>query len=390
VALCLATSAGLCTVSAGAADLQIHGQSHQVIDGGSYQRLVVEDSDSITVRNAHFAIASADSVVAIRNSNDVRIETSDLDGGGEACEGVSITNSQAVTIAGNAIHDIADDGVEVFDATGLSIRGNTIYRLIGKGTDGTIPGPCYNGHSDGLELTRVTDSTFDGNLIFDVRSDAAVFLSNDAAGPAEYGSALIFVNNVFVTPEASFTMYAFQTQGLQIRNNVIYKGLYGGLAVGDGVTDMDVANNVLESINYAQLGDRYVAAEHRFLHNRVGDAASWNHTPALFGDARGNSLGQPDFAAAPNLPAFGDPAAWRQPVGAPLVFAIADFMPGQESPLIDQGDDAYAPPFDALGDRRPQGDAADIGAVERAPEPISALLGCSAIAALATIAPRRA
>ena len=371
---------------AAASDLLIDHQTNQVFDGGHYDRLIIQNSASITVRNAHFSIASAGSVVAIHDSHDVVLENSDLDGGGEACEGVSIVNSQAVTIARNAVHDIADDGLEIFDASGLMIDGNVIYRLIGKGTDGTIPGPCFNGHSDGIEIARVSNSTINGNLIFDVRSDAAVFLSNDASGPAQYCRDLAFTNNVFVTPEASFTMYAFQTEGLSIRNNVIWKGLYGGLAVGDGVTDMDVANNVLESINYSQLDPPYVAAEHRYSHNRVADVAGWNQTPAIFGDERGNTSGEPDFAAAPALAAFGTPGDWRQPASGPPRFAVADFAPALESPLIDEGDTTAAPPFDALGAPRPQGAAADIGAVELVPEPDAPLLGGTVAFLLAVLA----
>ena len=205
---------------AGAAGLFIENQSHQVFDGGSYDRLIVRNSDSITVRNARFAIASYGSVV-------------------------SISNGENITFTGNTVHDIADDGFEIYGGTGLMIRGNTIYRLLGKGTDSSIPGPCYNGHSDGLEIARVSNSTFTGNLIFDVRSTAAVFISNDASGPSAYCRDLVFTNNVFVTPESGFTMYAFQVDGLQIHNNVIWKGYYGGLAIGDQVTDMDVTNNAL-------------------------------------------------------------------------------------------------------------------------------------------------
>jgi parallel beta-helix repeat protein len=374
---------------AGAADLFIENQSHQVFDGGSYDRLIVRNSDSITVRNARFAIASYGSVVSIQNSSDVVVENSDIDGGGEACTGVSISNGENITIADNTVHDIADDGFEIYGGAGLMIRGNTVYRLLGKGTDSSIPGPCYNGHSDGLEIARVSNSTFTGNLIFDVRSTAAVFISNDASGPSAYCRDLVFTNNVFVTPESGFTMYAFQVDGLEIHNNVIWKGYYGGLAIGHDVTDMDVTNNVLHSINYSHVNPPYVPAEHRFRHNRVADVASWNKTPALFGDERGNTVGEPDFTVAPNAPDFGDASAWRQSEGGPPVFALSDFAPASDSALLDAGDGATAPPVDALGSPRPQGVAVDIGAIEHVPEPgVSALQGAT-IAVLALLARSR-
>jgi Right handed beta helix region len=378
----------LCACSAHSLDLVIDGQSNQVFDGGSYERLIIRNSDSISVRNAHFAIAFAGSVVKVENSHGVLVENSDIDGGSEACEGVSIVDSQDVTVADNTVHDIADDGFEIVGATGLMIRGNAVYRLLGKGTDGGS-GPCYNGHSDGFEIVQVSDSTFSGKLVFDVRSNAAVFLSNDASGPSEYCRNLVFTNNVFVTPESGFTMYVFQVVGVEIHNNVIWKGLYGGLAVGDAVTDMDVTNNVLHSINYSHIDPPYVPAEHRFGHNRVADVASWNDTPALFGDERGNTVGEPDFTVAPNLSEFGSESAWRQPVTGPLIFALADFTPASDSALVDAGDDATAPPFDALSLPRPQGARADVGAVERAPEPGSTLLQGAAIGLLALLARSR-
>lgn len=371
-----------------AADLVIDGQSNKAFDGGSYGRLVIRNSDSIVVRNAHFAIASATSVVSIQNSHDILVENIDADGGSEACTGISISNGDDVTIADSTVHDIADDGFEIYGADGLTVRDNTVYRLIGKGTDGTISGPCYNGHSDGFEIARVSNATFSGNLIFDVRSTAAVIISNDASGPSEYCRNLVFTNNVFVTPESGFTFYAFQTDGLSMLNNVIWKGLYGGLAIGDHVTDMDVANNVLESINYAHTGTPYVAAEHRFRHNRVADVASWNQTPDIFGDDRGNTIGQPDFTVAPNLAGFGNASEWRQPASGPLVFDRADFTPASESALVDAGDGAMAPPFDALGTARPQGAGVDIGAVERAPEPLAFALNGVAIGSLALLGAR--
>jgi len=81
---------------AGAAGLFIENQSHQVFDGGSYDRLIVRNSDSITVRNARFAIASYGSVV-------------------------SISNGENITFTGNTVHDIADDGFEIYGGTGLMI-----------------------------------------------------------------------------------------------------------------------------------------------------------------------------------------------------------------------------------------------------------------------------
>ena len=116
---------------------------------------------------------------------------------------------------------------------------------------------------------------------------------------------------------------------------------------------------MLHSINYSHVNPPYVPAEHRFRHNRVADVASWNKTPALFGDERGNTVGEPDVTVAPNLPDFGAESAWRQSESGPLVFALSDFAPASDSALFDAGDGATAPAVDALGTPRPQGVAVE-------------------------------
>ena len=65
-------------------------------------------------------------------------------------------------------------------------------------------GPCYNGHSDGLELSDVSDIELVGNMVYDVRSTAALFMDN-WSGSKIYD--LVAYNNVFYTPDTGFAVY---------------------------------------------------------------------------------------------------------------------------------------------------------------------------------------
>ena len=61
-------------------------------------------------------------------------------------------------------------------------EGNEVHALYACGTDGGC-GPCYNGHSDGLELFDVRRRS-GGNLVHDVRSTATFFFGNWGRPPS--------------------------------------------------------------------------------------------------------------------------------------------------------------------------------------------------------------
>jgi nitrous oxidase accessory protein NosD len=141
-----------------------------------------------------------------------------------ACTGLNVSGDQVV-IADNHIHDAADDGVSITNSAGVSFSGNVVHALHGCGTDGGC-GPCYNGHSDGLEIYNLKDSEIVGNLVYDVASTAAVFFGNWADelgnGPSEYCENVLLANNILYSPETGFVAYIEDAAGVEVYNNVLW------------------------------------------------------------------------------------------------------------------------------------------------------------------------
>jgi MYXO-CTERM domain-containing protein len=314
-------------------DLVIVGQSGMTIEGMSFDKLVIEDSQDITIRNCTFAAADG-AVASIEGSTNVLVEDCDIDGLVDACTGLDMSGNAMVTIRGNTIHDIADDGIQVGASTEMRFERNTIAHLYGVGTDSG--GPCYNGHSDGFEVYDVEDSVFVGNLVFDVRSTSAFFMGNwDDAAPCRN---LTLANNVFYTPDSGFVIYVHYVEGMKLYNNTFWQGVYGGLAVGPSVTGLDVFNNILHSVNYAHSGESPDAAEHRFDYNLLAD------------DGQGYPGGAGHDVIAGDPVFAGVPAIGGAPVDeiAPEMFALAD-----GSPAIDVGmADGDVPETDLFGNAR--------------------------------------
>lgn len=282
------------------------------------------------------------------------------DGSGDqtdgTCSGVTI-GADDVTLASCLIHDAADDGIGIFNANRVSVVGNRVFTLHGCGTDNGC-GPCYNGHSDGFELYNVKDSEIVGNMVYDIASTSTFFFGGWAdelgGGPSEYCGNILLANNILYNPQTGFVIYIQDVGGIQVFNNVIWglrQGAYGGLAIGEHVTDLDLYNNVILSINYAHMGSSYNAAEHRGDYN-------------LFGVSLGQYTDQvhdivyadPGFANIPDMDGPENP----NPVPD-------DFIPQAGSPMIDAGyggdGTIVIPSTDFFGDSRD--DTPNIGAIER-------------------------
>ncbi len=274
---------------------------------------------------------------------------------GGACTGMSIGGDDVV-VRGNRIHDAADDGVAMGGTSNLLFSGNVVHALHGCGTDGDC-GPCYNGHSDGLELYDVVDSQIVGNLIYDVRSTSAVFFGNFAdelgEGPSEYCENVLLANNILYSPETGFVAYIEDARGVKLLHNVLWglhKGAYGGLSVGQNVDDLDLYNNVILSINYKHVGGIYDPAEHRGDYNLFGySLGQWKDGPHDI------VAKDPKFAVIPD----GDAPAVTDPVPA-------DFAPQGTSPMRDAGfpgdADIVLPATDFFG--KPRDATPNLGAIE--------------------------
>ena len=324
---------------------------------------MIRNARDVTVRGATFS-AGEGAVVWIDASSDVTLEGNDIHGQGTACTGVRIEGgSSDIRLLDNQIHDLADDGLEIHGARRLTVSGNAIYRLLAIGTDSKPPGPCYNGHSDGIEIFDVHDSVFAGNLVYDVRSTAALFFGNWADSPGEHCRNLRFENNVFFTPESGFVGYVTEARDVVFANNVFWRGIYGGIVIGNDVRGLDVVNNVLHSVNYRHSKEPYLAEEHRFRNNWIATTEAQG-TPSIV-DHDGNRVGRdPGFAGIPAIDAFGARETYRHERDAPAPLRLEDFAPKPGSALLDAGSEREAPGLDVLGRQRPAGAAPDIGAFE--------------------------
>jgi len=352
----LGVLAGVLARPAAAEDLVIVGQTGMTVEGMSFDRLVIEDSQDITIRDCTFAAADG-AVASITGSTNVLVEDCDIDGLVDACTGLDMSGNTSVTIRGTTIHDIADDGIQVGASTDMLFERNTIAHLYGVGTDSG--GTCYNGHSDGFEVYDVQDSAFVGNFVFDVRSTSAFFMGNwDESAPCRN---LTLVNNVFYTPDSGFVIYVHYVDGMKLYNNTFWQGVYGGLAVGPSVTGLDVFDNILHSVNFNHSGVGPDPAEHRFDYNLLAD------------DGQGYPGGGGHDVIAADPVFAGVPAIGGAPVEAP---SVEMFALGDGSPAIDVGlAGGDAPETDLFGNARADHpdvanggagpiDYADLGAIE--------------------------
>ncbi len=243
--------------------------THLTLDGGpargievraGYQGSVVDiAADHVTVRsvdiNGNFASAGNHT--------------------GGACTGLSI-GADHVTVSHCDIHDAADDGVSASGVRFLLFEHNRVHDLHGCGTDGGC-GPCYNGHSDGLEIYNVKDSQFLGNFVYDMASTSAFFFGNWAdslgGGPSEYCERLLLANNIFYSPDTGFVAYIQDVDTIDVFHNVFWgerAGRYGGLSLGEHVTGLRMFNNIILSINLEHVGAAYDPSEHVADHNLIG------------------------------------------------------------------------------------------------------------------------
>ena len=288
-------------------------------------------------------------VVNVQASH-VRIVHTDIDGNFQitngyqtngACTGLNVTGTN-VTIESSDIHNIADDGVTVYDSNQVNIVSSKIHQLHACGTDNNC-GPCYNGHSDGLELNNTDNLTISGNLVYDIKSTAAVFTGNWSP---TYLRNLTLTNNIFYTPETGLTVYLQYIQGANVYNNVIWGVMqgsrFGGLSIGPEVTDLDLKNNIILSVNFSHTGGVYNPSEHHMDYNLYGVLNSSEYTANAH-----EIIADPLFNAIPlssdiNLHTLDGLRA-------------EDFMLKQNSPAIDRGLDLTGiVDTDILGNVRPR------------------------------------
>jgi hypothetical protein len=273
-----------------------------------------------------------------------------------ACTGIDIGKTTGVVVANCEIHDVADDGVSITDATSVSFSDNVVHALHACGTDGGC-GPCYNGHSDGIEAYHVSQSTFERNFIYDVRSTSTFFFGNWADsmgnGPSDYCSQITISNNIFYAPEVGLVAYIQDVDGVDVFDNVFWgthQGAYGGLSVGQHVKGLRLYSNIILSINTQHVMGMFDPNEHHGDYNFFGiSTGQWTES------AHDIVAVDPGFVGIPDA----DGAAVKDP-------KPEDFALDADSMCIGKGATDKALPlpgrdfFQQARDSMP-----DIGAIER-------------------------
>ncbi|OHD65070.1 MAG: hypothetical protein A2176_02290 [Spirochaetes bacterium RBG_13_51_14] len=319
-------------------------------------------------------------VVSILSSG-VIVRNCDLDGnfqydyaGGVqtdgACTGFGIGDESPwyasfVTVEHCSIHDIADDGFQIYNSDRVYVSDNVVHSLYSCGTDAALDGPCFNGHSDSIEIFNLANSEFNRNFIYDTEpTNAALFFGNVAdlyGGYKVYCKNIILANNIFYMPRAGFVAYFDEADGIKAYNNIFWgrrQGAYGGLSIWK-VKNLDMYNNIILSIYYGHMHDVYRPTQHRGDYNLFGFSNS-----SMAGEYRE----QPHDIVNPD-PGFANPAVTAGttiPNPTPADFAIQS-----GSACIDAGYSGDAviaiPHFDFSGTERPRGTGIDIGAFEYGP-----------------------
>jgi hypothetical protein len=257
-----------------AANLTLSGQSNLTYADQTYDCLDITNCSHITVRHCSFKSIGTTGPVEITNSDSILIEDCDIDGDTNGCNGVNILdNSAYITIRDCDIHDVADDGFQVFSSHHIYLIGNTVRHLYGCGTDGGC-GPCYNGHSDGIELYNSRNVEIHCNLVYDVRSTSGLIIGSwDETDCYD----LNITNNIFYTPECNMVAYIFDVYRIKVFNNIFWQSTWQGLAIGRDTYDFELKNNILMNINYNHMlsgtrGMEYDSTEHDLDYNLLGMA----------------------------------------------------------------------------------------------------------------------
>jgi len=324
---------------------------------------VVEPGHRIDGRGRGIAVrAPFEGTAVVVSAGDQELRSLDIDGAfaadgagnhtGGGCSALEVSGAADVTIADCEIHDAADDGAVLYNLTRLRFEGNLVHALHACGDENGC-GMCSNGHSDGLEMFNVKESAVRGNLVYDVRSTATVFFGNWGT-PEEYNDDLTIENNLFYAPEVGLVVYIHYARNIRFLHNVVWgvaQGAYGGLSIGPEVTDLDMYNNIILSVNYSHQGATFDPEEHRGDHNLFGvDLDQWQSSPDDL------VAGNPGFAGIPGIN------------GDPVSDPTADlFSLEAASRAVDKGvaavDGVTLPASDFFG--APRDAMPDLGAIER-------------------------
>ena len=234
----------------------------------------------------------------------------------------------------------------------MKVLNSKIHALVACGTDDECSGPCFNGHSDGIELIQSNDIEIVGTMIYDILSTGAII----AGGNTQQN--ITISNSILYTPDTGLSADFWNVDGLYLYNNVIWGRTqgprYGGLAIGSGMTNVYAYNNILVNINFTHHGSTYNPSEHHLDYNLFGDLDTSEY-PGSANDVVANPL----FADIPLSSNIADHKTSD--------LALRDFVPAA-SEAIDTGTPSGGgPAYDIVGEARPQGAGWDRGVFEATP-----------------------
>jgi len=337
------------------------------IDGQEKQGLV------FSADGGFFGAGTPQDVVAVDETDRVVLRNLEIDGGyGESggihtegtCNLVAAVNANYLVIDRVDMHDVAEDGIQQQVGDNVIFAHNKIHGLYGKGTDNST-GPCYNGHSDGIELILgVDDSLILGNLVYNVYSSAAFFIQ-DYTQSGNIANNVTVVNNIFYTPyTGGFVVSVRDADNLQFHNNIVWGrargGGYGSMFVHSNITNSDFTNNISSNLQTTH-GSSTVhnPTEQVFSDNLWGEVIDSQYAPADqvndLVSTPAYSIANPFFESVPYSTSLGD---------FPADVTISDFDSLIDRPQRNNGAARGSFAWDIRGNARPLGASWDIGAIE--------------------------
>lgn len=239
----------------------------------TYRAFSITDSSDIAVTNSVFDGDIATGVSADQNGYGTGIglflvRTADVTIAGNQFRnfftGLSVNDSKGVTISGNDIHSMANDGIVIADVQGLVIEDNYLHNFVWS--------PKSSYHHDMIQFFTegTTEPTVDvvirGNTIDigDGQWTQSIFLHNEAvnvgAGTGMYFRNILIENNTIYNSH-QHGIYLDYGTGVTIRNNTLVQVKDShidtsvnpvvwvpGISVGSGSIDVTIVDNVTGSI----------------------------------------------------------------------------------------------------------------------------------------------
>lgn len=240
----------------------------------TYYVFSISDSSKITISNSMFDgdLASGVSVDQNGYGTGIGLRIIRVDGVTIANNefttfftGITVNDSTNVTLSGNNIHSMANDGINISQVQGLLIENSSLHDF------NVSPDSAY--HHDMIQFytTGTTEPTTDviirGNVIDigDGQWTQSIFLHNELAAAGSVGTSMYY-QNILIEDNTIYNshlhgVYVAYADGLVIRNNTMVQvadssvdtsanpGLWvPGIAVGSESIDVTIVDNVTGSI----------------------------------------------------------------------------------------------------------------------------------------------